>query len=130
LFYSGLIIFHRMGDQAIIFLAGLDFEESLYIKKLLLDMEPEQQSNFIQIYAGKRRDPILILVCILAGFLCFAGLHRFITERVGLGIAYFFTGGFLLIGTIIDLFRYKKIARKYNIKMAARSFELLGVWKN
>ena len=72
MFYSGLIIFHRMGDQAIIFLAGLDFEESLYIKKLLLDMEPEQQSNFIQIYAGKRRDPILILVCILAGFLCFA----------------------------------------------------------
>ncbi len=119
-----------MEDQAIIFLGGLDVEESLYIKKLLLDLGPEDRSNFIQIYAGKRRDPVLILVCILAGFLCFAGLHRLITERIGLGIAYFFTGGFLLIGTLIDLFRYKKIARTYNIKMAARTFEMLGVWKN
>jgi hypothetical protein len=53
-----------------------------------------------------------------------------VTERIGLGLVYFFTGGFLLIGTIVDLIRHKKIARKYNIKMAARTFELLGVWKN
>ena len=119
-----------MNEQAIIFLAGLDYEESLYIKKLFLELEPSKQSNFIQIYAEKRRDPVLILVCILAGFLGFAGLHRFITERIGLGITYLFTGGFLLVGTIIDLFRYKKIARTYNIKIAARTFELLGVWKN
>lgn len=119
-----------MEDRILIFLAGLDDEESLYIKKLLLDLEPSTQENFIQIYSEKRRDPVLILVCILAGFIGFAGIHRFVTERIGLGLVYFFTGGFLLIGTIVDLVRHKKIARKYNIKMAARTFELLGVWKN
>ena len=49
---------------------------------------------------------------LLAGFVGFAGIHRFVTERIGLGLVYFFTGGFLLIGTIVDLIRHKKIARK------------------
>ena len=38
-----------MEDRVLIFLAGLDYEESLYIKKILLDLEPSTQENFIQI---------------------------------------------------------------------------------
>jgi TM2 domain-containing membrane protein YozV len=66
----------------------------------------------------------------LAGFIGFAGVHRFITDRIGLGLLYFFTGGFLLIGTIVDLFKYKKIAKKYNSKMALETAAWMGIWKN
>jgi TM2 domain-containing membrane protein YozV len=89
-------------------------------------MTEDQQSQFMSIYVSKRRDPVLILVRILAGFVGFAGLHRFITDRIGLGLLFFFTGGFLLIGTIIDLFRYKKITRTYNEKIANQTASIIS----
>jgi TM2 domain-containing membrane protein YozV len=42
----------------------------------------------------------LILVLLLG----FVGGHRFYVGKVGTGILYFFTGGFFLIGWIIDIF--------------------------
>jgi TM2 domain-containing membrane protein YozV len=89
-------------------------------------MSEEQQKQFLSIYMGKRRDPILILVCTLAGFVGFAGLQRFITDRIGLGLVYFFTCGFLFIGTIIDLFSYRKITRRYNERIALETAQIIS----
>jgi TM2 domain-containing membrane protein YozV len=119
-----------MNTNLISLFSDLDAEESSSVKAILDGLDEGQQAQFATIYLNKRRDASLILVCILAGFVGFAGLHRFITDRIGLGLLYFFTGGFLLIGTIIDLFRYKKITRKYNTKMALDTATLLGIWKN
>ncbi len=107
-------------------LASLDWEEANSLTPLLENMSEQNQNQFMSIYLNKRRDPVLILVCILAGFVGFAGLHRFITDRIGLGLLYFFTGGFLLVGTIIDLFRYKSIARTYNEKVAYQTASILS----
>ena len=107
-------------------LASLDLAEANGLRPILQGMSEEQQTQFMSIYLSKRRDPVLILVCTLAGFVCFAGLQRFITDRIGLGLLYFFTGGFLLIGTIIDLFRYKTIARTYNEKIAYQTASMLA----
>ena len=104
-------------------LATLDLEEANALTPTLNRLTEDQQSQFMSIYLSQRRDPVLILVCILVGF---AGLHRFITDRIGLGLLYFFTGGFLLIGTIIDLFRYKKITRTYNEKIAFQTAIILS----
>jgi TM2 domain-containing membrane protein YozV len=119
-----------MNTNLIPLFSNLDAEESSSVKGILDGLDEGQQAQFAAVYLNKRRDASLILVCILGGFLGFAGLHRFITDRIGLGLLYFFTGGFLLIGTIIDLFRYKKIARKYNSKMAMDTASLLSIWKN
>ena len=119
-----------MNTNLIPLFSNLDAEESSSVKEILDGLDEGQQEQFAALYLNKRRETSLILICILAGFLGFAGLHRFITDRIGLGLLYFFTGGFLLIGTIIDLFRYKKIARKYNTKMALDTATLLGIWKN
>ncbi|MEY4986572.1 MAG: hypothetical protein RL567_351 [Bacteroidota bacterium] len=107
-------------------LASLDLAEANSLTPILQGMSEEQQTQFMSIYLSKRRDPVLILICTLAGFVCFAGLQRFITDRIGLGLLYFFTGGFLLIGTIIDLFRYKSIARTYNEKIAYQTASILS----
>jgi TM2 domain-containing membrane protein YozV len=110
-------------------LASLDLAEANSLTPILQGMSEEQQTQFMSIYLSKRRDPVLILICTLAGFVCFAGLQRFITDRIGLGLLYFFTGGFLLVGTIIDLFRYKSIARTYNEKIAYQTASILSNFK-
>lgn len=115
-----------MNSRILPLMASLDLEEAHHLTPILNGMSEDQQSQFMSIYLSKRRDPILILICTLLGFLCFAGLQRFITDRIGLGLLYFFTGGFLLIGTIIDLFRYKSIARTYNEKIARQTAAILS----
>lgn len=107
-------------------LASLDLAEANGLTPILQGMSEEHQTQFMSIYLSKRRDPVLILLCTLGGFFCFAGVQRFITDRIGLGLLYFFTGGFLLVGTIIDLFRYKSIARTYNEKIAYQTASILS----
>ena len=107
-------------------LASLDLAEANGLAPILQGMSEDQQAQFLSIYLSKRRDPILILVCTLVGFVGFAGLQRLITDRIGLGLLYFFTGGFLLVGTIIDLFRYKSIAEAYNAKIAYQTASILS----
>lgn len=43
-----------------------------------------------------------IILCLL-GLIGFAGFHKFYEGKIGMGIIYFLTAGFFLIGTIIDL---------------------------
>ncbi len=44
---------------------------------------------------------LTLTLTILFGFL---GLHRFYVGKVGTGILFLFTGGFFLVGWIIDIF--------------------------
>jgi len=115
-----------MNSNILPLLASLDLAEANDLTPILQGMSEDQQTQFMSIYMSKRRDPVLILLCTLAGFVCFAGLQRFITDRIGLGLLYFFTGGFLLVGTIIDLFRYKSIARTYNEKIAYQTASIIS----
>jgi len=93
-------------------------EEQMYISGLLKNMDDNQARNFANIYRTRRRDPQTILLLTLVGFLGIAGIQRFITDQIGLGILYLLTGGICMIGTIIDLVNYKKIAFEYNQKQA------------
>ena len=93
-------------------------EEQIYISSLFKNMDDKQAMQFANVYRTRRRDPQMILLVTLAGFVGIAGIQRFLTDQVGLGILYFLTGGICLIGTIIDLVNYKNIAFEYNQKQA------------
>ncbi|MEW6653185.1 MAG: TM2 domain-containing protein, partial [Bacteroidota bacterium] len=69
-------------------------------------------------YRSRRKDPQTILLVTLVGFLGIAGIQRFLTDQIGLGILYLLTCGICMIGTIIDLVNYKKIAFEYNQQQA------------
>ncbi len=56
-------------------------------------------SKYTIITSGKSKKTALLL-CALGGFF---GLHYFYVGRVGKGIIYFFTCGFMIIGMIYDL---------------------------
>lgn len=95
-------------------LPELDGEEMMYVQNLLKDYSDQQASQFAMMYRSRRRDPQTILLVTLVGFLGFAGIQRFMTDQIGMGILYFFTVGLCFIGTIIDLINYKKLAFDYN----------------
>ena len=93
-------------------------EEQMYISGLLKNMDDKQAVQFTNIYRSRRKDPQTILLVTLVGFLGISGIQRFLTDQVGLGILYLFTCGICMIGTIIDLVNYKKIAFEYNQRQA------------
>ena len=99
-------------------LPELTGEEMLFVQNIVNGLDDDKARAFATVYRNRRRDPMLILVLTLIGFVGFAGLQRFLTDQIGMGILYFFTAGLCLIGTIIDLVNYQKIAFEYNQKVA------------
>ena len=99
-------------------LPELDFQEMNYVQSIVKNFNEQQLVNFASIYRSRRRDPQIILLTALLGFVGIAGVHRFLTEQIGMGILYFFTAGLCFIGTIVDLVNYRQIALEYNIKIA------------
>ncbi len=93
-------------------------EEMLYVQALLKDMDDEKARSFASVYRTRRKDPQMILITALIGFVGVAGVHRFIMGQIGMGLLYFFTGGLCLIGTIVDLVNHQKLAFESNQKMA------------
>ncbi|MEX1241175.1 MAG: TM2 domain-containing protein [Cyclobacteriaceae bacterium] len=99
-------------------LPELTGEEMLYTQALLKDMDDEKARTFASVYRSRRKDPQMILITALLGFIGFAGIHRFIMGQIGMGILYFFTAGLCLIGTIIDLVNHQKLTFEHNQKIA------------
>lgn len=93
-------------------------EEMLYVQSLIKDMDDEKARTFASVYRTRRKEPQLILITTLLGFVGFAGVHRFIIGQIGMGILYFFTAGLCLIGTIVDLVNHQKLAFEHNQKVA------------
>jgi len=93
-------------------------EEALYLQNLIKDFDDEKARSFANVYRTRRKDPQMILILAVLGFVGFAGIHRMVTDQIGMGILYFLTGGLCLIGTIIDLVNYQKLAFEYNSKVA------------
>jgi len=97
---------------------NLDAEEMPYIQNMIKELDDNKAQQFALLYNARRKDPQLILLTTLLGFIIIAGVQRFILGQIGMGLLYLFTGGLCLIGTIIDLVNYKKLAFEYNFKTA------------
>ncbi len=96
----------------------LEQQEMVYVDSLVKNFNDQQMLNFANFYRNRRRDPQIILLTGLAGFVGVAGIQRLLTDQIGMGILYLFTAGLCFIGTIVDLVNYKQLALDYNIKVA------------
>lgn len=96
----------------------IEGDEQMYVARLMKDMSDEQAEQFAHVYRAQRRDPTTILLLTLLGFVVIAGAHRFYLDQIGMGLVYLFTGGLCLIGTIVDVVRYRELTFKYNQRKA------------
>lgn len=115
------------------FLPDLDGDEMSYVQMLVAPMNDEQAMQFAMMYRARRKDPQMILILTLIGFLGFAGIHRFVIGQIGMGILYLLTGGLCWIGIIVDLVNYRKLASEYNQQQAyevAQIMQRIGMVKS
>jgi len=96
-------------------------QEMMMLKEVTKDYSDEQLNSFASIYRARRRDPQMILLLTVLGFVVVAGLQRFMTGQIGMGLLYLFTAGLCFIGTIIDLINYQDLAFEYNRRMIMES---------
>ena len=100
------------------YLPELQGRELVYVQGLVKDYTDNQLMNFANIYRSRRRDPQIILLTGLLGFVGISGVQRFLVNQIGMGILYLFTAGLCFIGTIIDLINYQDLAFEYNMRQA------------
>lgn len=114
-----------MQPNAYMMLPGISPEEMGFIQQATNGLDENQLRNFYAIYSGRRKSPQDIMLFTLIGFIGVAGIQRFLIGQVAMGILYILTGGFCLIGTIVDLVNHKSLALEYNKKMAYESFQIV-----
>ena len=96
----------------------LQGDEQLTIAQLMKEMSEEQAEQFARVYRQRRKDETTVLLTTLLAFVGIAGVNRFYVGQIGMGLAYLFTAGFCLIGTIVDIFNYKSLTNSYNENQA------------
>jgi TM2 domain-containing membrane protein YozV len=99
-------------------LPELTGDEMVYVQNLIKDLDPDKGKSFATVYRARRKDPQVVLITCLLGFVVLAGVHRMILGLIGMGILYLFTGGLCLVGTIVDLVNYQKLSFEANLKIA------------
>lgn len=100
-------------------------EELITINARTVNFSEDELVQFCVIYRSKRKDPQIILLLCLLGFVGISGIHRFVIGHTGMGILYFFTGGLCLIGTVVDAINHKDLAMEYNAEVISETLSML-----
>lgn len=114
-----------MERDPLVNLKGMNPEEYAYLQQVMADLDQRQSQNFVMFYSGKRKSPDDILLFTLLGFLGIAGIQRFVTGDMGMGILYILTAGLCFIGTIVDVINHKSLALDYNQRAAFESAQIV-----
>ncbi|BDD08643.1 membrane protein [Fulvitalea axinellae] len=107
-----------MRDRILQMVPGIEEDEYIYVSRLTEGLTPSQLQTFCVLYNTKRKSSEMILISTVIGFFGVAGIQRFITGQILLGLLYFFTGGLCLIGTLVDLINYRSLAFEANRQAA------------
>lgn len=110
-------------------LPELEPSEMAYVQNLTKSLDDQGLMHFAQLYRVRRKDPQMILLTALAGFLGFAGIHRILLDEIGMGILYLLTAGLCFIGTIVDLINYKQLTYNFNTKVAHEVIHIITSYK-
>ena len=117
-----------MNTNLITLIPAVEPDELANLQQLTKGLSEDKLKLFISIYNGKRKKAETILLCCLLGFVCFAGIQRFVVGQMGMGILYLFTGGLCLIGTIVDVINHKQLAYEFNQQMAMESMAMVNAF--
>lgn len=111
--------------KVIDYIPAAEGDEALYLDKLFSDFSDEDAGKFANVYNARRKDPQIILITCLIGFIGIAGIHRFLLNQAGMGVLYLLTAGLCVIGIIVDLINYRDLTFQYNRQVAQEIKTLL-----
>jgi len=117
-----------MNPALVTLIPAVEPDELAYLQQITSTLSDDKMKLFISVYNGKRKKADIILLCTLLGFVCCAGIQRFLLGQIGMGILYLFTGGLCLIGTIVDVINHKQLAFEFNQKMANESMAMVNAF--
>ncbi len=100
------------------FLPELEGTERFFIQDLVEGMSTDEAQQFASAYRGRRKDPNTVLLAAIVGLVAIPGFQRFWLGKVGMGFLYLCTVGLFLVGSIVDIVNYKKLALTYNQRVA------------
>lgn len=98
---------------------SLDIENSIadqlpsMVKEALSKMPAEKQAQFVEEYKRKEKNPVLMIILAVI-----FPIQLFLLGKVGLGIAYWLTGGGCGIWWIIEIILASKRTKEYNEDVA------------
>ena len=92
--------------------------EQLFLNGLVKEMSEDALSTFVVTYNAQRKDSTTVLILTVLAFRGIAGVNRFYLGQIGMGILFLLTGGFCLVGSLIDLFRHKALTSQVNQQKA------------
>lgn len=113
-------------NKLLTLLPSVEQEELIYIESLVKEMNDDQIKQYASIYNSRRKDPQTILLLTLVGFFGVAGVQRFVLDQIGMGLLYLFTGGLCLVGTIVDIVNYKRLALEFNQRLARQVASIIS----
>jgi TM2 domain-containing membrane protein YozV len=99
-------------------LPELSGNEMMHVQNLIQNYDEEKARTFANVYRTRRKDPQTLLLLSIIGFFGVAGIHRLVTDQIGMGLLYLLTLGLCYIGTIVDIVNYQQLAFEYNSKVA------------
>jgi TM2 domain-containing membrane protein YozV len=102
----------------------MTMDEYNFIQEASSGLNSYQMQTFMLVYNSRRKNPLDILFATLFGFLGLAGVQRFMTKQYAWGVLYLLTGGFFLLGTIVDLLTYRIITNEYNKALAFECYNI------
>ena len=114
-----------MKPNLINMIPSIEGEELVYLQIITKELSEEKLVNFIAVYNGKRKKTDQVLLGCVLGFVCVAGIQRFMVGQTGMGLLFLFTGGFCFIGTILDTINHKRLTFEYNQKMAREGMAMV-----
>ncbi len=100
-------------------------QELFFLQEITKEYDDKELTNFVALYRARRKDPQMILLATIIGFVIVAGIQRFLVGQIGMGLLYLFTAGLCFIGTIIDLINYQDLTFEYNRKMAVEAAAMI-----
>jgi TM2 domain-containing membrane protein YozV len=89
-------------------------------------MSTEQAQQSAIAYRGRRKNPNTVLVAAIVGLVAVAGFQRFWLGQIGMGFLYLCTVGLFVVGTVVDLVSYKRLAFTHNQRVAQQIATNIG----
>jgi hypothetical protein len=103
---------------------GITPEEMNLLQQATADLNENQLRNFQMMYMSRRKNAQDILLFTLLGFVCVAGIQRFVLGQTLMGILYVCTAGFCGIGTLVDLINNKNLTNDYNRDVIYETYQM------